>query len=230
MVTRTSSRTTPSRPAKSATARPAKSDATRPAKPDATRPAKPAARDQDAFQWGSAGAIASAALGGALIAVAANLGRKAAIQGISAAAGNWADSLAAEHKMVLVLFDKMLDTDDDQTKKRALLLLQLGHALDKHAYAEEHVVYPSLREANDASVAELLEKEHGEVKTYLHRLANMAKDAPDWLDLVSEFRASVAHHAAMEENEVFPRLRSEIDEAMDKKITREVNKAGFMMA
>ena len=189
-----------------------------------------ASRERGAFEWGSAGAIASAALGGAMIAVAANLGRKAAVQGFSAAAGNWADILAAEHRLALALFDKMLDTDNDQTKKRALLLLQLGHSLDKHAYAEEHVVYPCLRENNDASVAELLEKEHGEVKTYLHRLANMAKDSPEWLGLVSEFRASVAHHAAMEENEVFPQLRREIDVAMDKRITKEVNKAGFMMA
>ncbi|MBA3729810.1 MAG: hemerythrin domain-containing protein [Sphingomonas sp.] len=182
------------------------------------------------FQWGSAGAIAGAALGGAIIAVAANLGRKAAVQGISAAAGSWADSLAAEHKMVLTLFDKMLDTEKDQTKKRALLLLQLGHALDKHAYAEEHVVYPCLRENNDASVAELLEKEHGEVKTYLHRLSNMPKDSPEWIDIVSEFRAAIAPHMAMEENEVFPHLRAQMDEAMDKRITKEVNKAGFMMA
>lgn len=187
-------------------------------------------RESSAFEWGSAGAIASAALGGAMIAVAANLGRKAAVQGFSAAAGNWADSLAAEHKAVLALFDKMLDTDDDQTKKRALLLMQLGHALDKHAYAEEHVVYPCLRENNDASVAELLEKEHGEVKTFLHRLANMPKDSPEWLGVVSEFRASIAHHAAMEENEVFPQLRAQIDEALDKRITKEVNKAGFLMA
>ena len=106
------------------------------------------------------------------------------MQGVSASAGNWADSLAAEHKMVLAIFDRMLATDDDQTKKRALLLMQLGHALDKHAYAEEHVVYPCLRETNDASVAELLEKEHGEVKTFLHRLANMPKDLPEWLSVV----------------------------------------------
>jgi len=189
-----------------------------------------ASQEAGAFHWGSAGAIAGAALGGAMIAVAANLGRKAAVQGFSAVAGNWADSLAAEHKMVLALFDKMLDTDDDQTKKRALLLLQLGHALDKHAYAEEHVIYPCLREANDASVAELLEKEHGEVKTYLHRLANMSKDSPDWIGVVSEFRDSVARHARMEEEEVFPQLRAQIDDALDKRITREVNRAGFMMA
>jgi hemerythrin superfamily protein len=183
-----------------------------------------------AFQWGSAGAIASAAVGGAMIAIAANLGRKAAVQGFSAVAGNWADSLAAEHKLVLGIFDKMLATEDDQTKKRALLLMQLGHALDKHAYAEEHVVYPCLRENNDASVAALLEGEHGEVKTFLHRLANMAKDAPEWLGVVREFRDSVAAHAKMEEEEVFPRLRASIDDEMDKRITKEVNKAGFMMA
>ena len=189
-----------------------------------------AAREKGAFEWGSAAGIASAAIGGAMIAVAANLGRKAAVQGMSAAAGNWDESLAAEHKAFLGLFDKMLATDDSQTKKRALLLMQLGHALDKHAYAEEHVVYPCLRESNDEAVASLLETEHGEAKTYLHRLSNMPKDSPEWLGLVAEFRDSVAAHARMEEEEVFPQLRANIDDAMDKRITSEVNKAGFMMA
>jgi hemerythrin superfamily protein len=189
-----------------------------------------ASREKGAFEWGSAAGIAGAAIGGAMIAVAANLGRKAAVQGLSAAKGSWDESLAMEHKMVLAMFDKMLETDDTQTKKRALLLMQLGHALDKHAYAEEHVIYPSLRESNDASVAELLETEHGEVKTYLHRLTNMAKDSPEWIGVVSEFRDSVAAHARMEEEEVFPQLRARIDDAMDKRLTKEVNKAGFMMA
>ena len=187
-------------------------------------------REKAAFEWGSAAGIASAAVGGAMIAIAANLGRKAAVQGMSAVAGSWDESLAAEHKAVLAMFDKMLGTDDSQTKKRALLLMQLGHALDKHAYAEEHVVYPCLRESNDESVAALLETEHGEVKTFLHRLSNMPKDAPEWLGLVAEFRDSVAAHARMEEEEVFPQLRARIDDAMDKRITKEVNKAGFMMA
>jgi hemerythrin superfamily protein len=187
-------------------------------------------REKPAFAWGSAAGIASAAVGGAMIAIAANLGRKAAVQGMSAAAGSWDESLAAEHKAVLALFDRMLATDDSQTRKRALMLMQLGHALDKHAYAEEHVVYPCLRESNDDSVAALLETEHGEVKTYLHRLSNMPKDSPEWLGLVAEFRDSVAAHARMEEDEVFPQLRARIDDTLDKRITREVNKAGFMMA
>ena len=187
-------------------------------------------REKSAFNWGSTGALAGAAVGGAMFAIAANLGRKLAVQGMSAAKGNWADSLAAEHEAVLAMFDKLLETDDDQTTRRALLLMQIGHALDKHAYAEEHVVYPCLREDNFRAEAELLEKEHGEVKTYLHRLHNMAKDDPQWIGLVREFRDSVSRHARMEEDVVFPKLREEISEEMDARITREVNKAGFLMA
>ncbi len=195
-----------------------------------TRSNGSSSRDKSAFNWGATGALAGAAVGGALFAVAANLGRKFAVQGLSAAKGNWAESLAAEHVAVLALFDKLLETEDNQTTRRAMLLMQISHALDKHAYAEEHVVYPSLREANDRAEAELLEKEHGEVKTYLHRLHNLAKDDPEWILIAREFRDSVARHARMEEDEVFPKLRSEISEELDARITKEVNKAGFLMA
>jgi hemerythrin superfamily protein len=162
--------------------------------------------------------------------MAANLGRKFLTQAMSASQGNWADSLAAEHDAVLMLFDKMLATDDSQTVQRKMLLMKLGYALDKHAYAEEHVVYPALREANDRTDAENLETEHGEVKEFLYRLNHMSADDPAWIDTVQEFRNSVEAHAKMEEDEVFPRLRNEIDEELDARITKEVNKAGFMMA
>ena len=186
--------------------------------------------ESSAFRWGSAGAIAGAALGGAALAMAANLGRKFLTQAMSASQGNWADSLAAEHDAVLMLFDKMLATDDSQTVQRKMMLMKLGFALDKHAYAEEHVVYPALREANDRADAENLETEHGEVKEFLYRLNHMSADDPAWVETVQQFRNSVEAHAKMEEDEVFPRLRGEIDEELDARITKEVNKAGFMMA
>ena len=185
--------------------------------------------DRSAFRWGT-GAIAGAALGGAALAIAANLGRKFLTQSFSASQGNWADSLAAEHDMVLAMFDKMLATDPSQTVQRKMLLMKLNHALDKHAYAEEHVVYPALREANETSDAAELETEHGEVKEFLYRLQHMELDAPNWLETIRDFRSAVEAHAKMEEEEVFPQLRAEMDEDMDKRITREVNKAGFMMA
>lgn len=185
--------------------------------------------DRSAFRWGSTGAIAGAALGGAAFAIAANLGRKFLTQAFTSGGGNWAESLAAEHDSVLMLFDKMLETDDSQTTQRKMLLMKLGYALDKHAYAEEHVVYPALREANERSDAEGLENEHGQVKEFLYRLNHMATDDAAWIDTVREFRAAVEAHARMEENEIFPRLRGEIDDELDARITREVKKAEFMM-
>lgn len=204
--------------------------ATRNNTPSATSNSRRPSGTGSAFSWGSASVFAGVALGGAALALAANFGRKFAVQAVSARKGNWADTLAAEHNMVLAIFDKMLATDDRQKTRRKALLVKLGHALDKHAYAEEHVVYPALREANDRADAEGLETEHGEVKTFLYRLQNMAADVPEWLATVSDFRNSVSAHARTEEDEVFPRLRREIDEELDAKITQEVNKAGFLMA
>ena len=199
-------------------------------RPDSNRSTTSRSRGSSAFSWGSTGAIAGVALGGAALAIAANIGRKLAIQGVSASAGSWFDSLAAEHEATLALFDKMLATDDSQTVQRRLLLMKLGHALDKHAYAEEHVVYAALRENDSVSDAAKLESDHGEVKEFLYRLSHMAPDASDWIATVSEFRASVAAHAKLEEDVIFPQLRADIDAEMDARLTKEVNKAGFMMA
>ena len=194
------------------------------------RSSGPSANERSAFRWGSTGAIAGVALGGAALAIAANMGRKFLSQAFMGGHGNWAESLAQEHDAVLMIFDKMLATDETQTTQRKMLLMKLGYALDKHAYAEEHVVYPALREANETADAEELETEHGQVKEFLYRLGHMAADDPAWIDTVREFRAAVEAHARMEEDQVFPRLRDGIDEDLDARITREVKKAEFMMS
>jgi hemerythrin superfamily protein len=58
----------------------------------------------------------------------------------------------------------------------------------------------------------------------------MATDDPRWLDTVREFRTSVARHARMEEDEVFPRFKAEISPEQNKHITSLVKKDGFLMA
>jgi hemerythrin superfamily protein len=186
--------------------------------------------DRSAFNWGDSGALVGAAIAGAAIAVAANMGRKAVMQGLSASAGDWDEVLASEHDAALMIFDKLLATDDGQTFKRTMLLKKLTHALDKHAHEEEHVVYPALRDANDAADADLLEGEHGYVKTFLFDLNEMEKDAPEFAAKVREFRALVQEHAKMEEEQVFPRLKRELSPEQNDRITSLVNKAGFMMA
>ena len=186
---------------------------------------------RSAFSWGDgAGPVIAAALGGAAIGLAANYGRKALMQGMEASLGDWDEILAAEHDAALAIFDKMLATDQTQTFKRKMLLMKLSHALDKHAHAEEMIVYPALREDDDFADANHLEGEHGYIKTYLYELSQMGPEASNWLEKVREFRAEVAEHANFEEQEVFPRFKREMDEEQNDNITALVNKDGFWMA
>jgi hemerythrin superfamily protein len=187
--------------------------------------------NRSAFSWGEgAGPVIAAAIGGAAIGFAANYGRKFLMQGMEAAAGDWDEILANEHDMALAIFDKMLATDQTQSFKRKMLFMKLTHALDKHAHEEEMVVYPALRQANNETEADQLELEHGQVKTFLYELERMGVEAPNWLEKVREFRSTVAEHAHMEEEEVFPRFKQSMSEEQNDKITAMVNRDGFWMA
>ena len=186
---------------------------------------------RSAFSWGeNTGPLIGAALAGVAIGFAANFGRKALMQGMEAAAGDWDEILAAEHDLALAIFDKMLATDETQTFKRKMLLMKLTHALDKHAHQEEMVIYPALREAGIRVEADQLEVEHGEVKTFLYKLQQMGPDAQNWLETVREFRTAVSRHAHMEEEEIFPSFKQGLTEQQDARITNLVNRDGFWMA
>jgi hemerythrin superfamily protein len=186
--------------------------------------------NSSAFSWSGTGPLLGAALAGAAIGVAANFGRKALMQGMESAAGDWDEILTAEHDMALAIFDKMLATDETQTFKRKMLLMKLTHALDKHAHQEEMVVYPALREANEAADADHLESEHGYIKTFIYQLNEMGPDGSNWLETVREFRKLVSEHARMEEEEVFPRFKKALDEEQNDRVTSLVNRDGFWMA
>jgi hemerythrin superfamily protein len=185
-----------------------------------------------AFSWASdnAGPLIGAAIAGAAIGIAANLGRKFVVQGMSAISGDWDEVLATEHEMTLAIFDKMLATDPSQTWKRNMLLMQLGHALDKHAHQEEMVVYPALREANMQTDSDHLNQEHLEVKTFLYELNQMDIDAPNWLEKVRQFRDLIQSHAQMEEEQVFPKFKDSLNEEQNDRITSLVNRDGFWQA
>lgn len=187
--------------------------------------------DKSAFSWSdNAPVLIGAAVAGAALGFAANFGRKFVTQAVSGVSGDWDEVLATEHDMTEAIFDKMLATDASQTWKRGMLLMQLTHALDKHAHEEEMIVYPALREANEKVTADELNQEHGEIKTYLYELSQMGADAPNWLEKVREFRDLVVEHARMEEEQVFPRFKKGLTEEQNAKITSLVNRDGFWQA
>lgn len=189
-------------------------------------------RDESAFSWGKdhVGVLAGAALAGAAIGMAANVGRKLFVQFSTGATGDWFDALKAEHQATRAIFDKIEATDDSQTMMRAHLLMKLKYALDKHAVEEENVIYPALREANLAHDADALNSEHGYVKTYLYELETIAKDSPEWLARVRDFRAMVEEHIRMEEEEVFPSFRETMSSEQNARLTAMMNKEGFKAA
>ena len=187
--------------------------------------------ERSAFSWGEgAGPIIGAAIAGAAFGIAANFGRKFMTQAMSGLSGDWDEVLATEHDMTLAVFDKMLATDETQSFKRTMLVKQLTHALDKHAHQEEMVVYPALREAGQKVEADQLNGEHGYVKTYLYELNQMPADDPMWLEKVREFRALIAEHVKMEEEQVFPTFKQALDEDANARITSLMNRDGFWQA
>jgi hemerythrin superfamily protein len=188
-------------------------------------------KHKSAFSFGGqSGTIAAAAVAGAAVGFAANMGRKMMMQSPTYMAGNWDDALKAEHKATLALFDQLEATQDNQTTTRSHLIMKIKYALSKHALQEENVVYPALREANDARDADDLNGEHGYVKTYLYELENMAKDGPEFLARVRDFRALLERHIRNEEDNVFPRLRAAMSEEQNKKLTMAMNREGLKLA
>lgn len=184
------------------------------------------------FDWGGnhAGVLVGAAVAGAAVGLAANIGRKLFVQFGSGASGDWVDALTLEHEKTKVIFDKIELTGDDDTTARAHLLAKLKYALSKHATEEEMVVYPALRQHGEEGDADTLTADHGYVKTYLYELENMAKDDPQWLARVRDFRTMIEKHMQEEENEIFPRFRTRLSDEENARLTTAMNKEGFKFA
>ena len=184
-----------------------------------------------AFSWGNqAGTLALAAVAGAAVGLAANFGRKLVVQNIAAQAGDWDEVLHQEHQTVLALFDQMQMTGDEQTRLRRQLFGKLKAALDKHALQEENVIYPALRESNNAHDADALNGEHGYVKTFLYELETMDPASSGWLSKIRTFRALLEEHIRMEEDEVFPALKAALDEAGNARLGAAMLKEGMTLA
>jgi len=188
------------------------------------------AKSSSGDEGSSSGAILGAAAAGLAVGLAANFGRKAVVQGVTAVAGDWDQALATEHKLTLKIFDALKATENKQKVKRSTLLMTLKHALMKHAVQEENVIYPALRDAGKAEAADHLNHDHGYVKQYLYELEILPKDSPSFLTTLAKFRTDIEKHMREEEDELFPAMKATLDQATNKKLTLMMNKEGFKVA
>lgn len=179
---------------------------------------------------GRAAGLAGAAVAGLMTGLAVNLGRKAAVQAPSALAGDWLEALKLEHRLALGLFDRLQATEDTATARRTALLKQLRHALGKHAFTEENVIYPALRDWGDKADADKLNHDHGYVKQYLYELEAIENGSPAFLERLAAFRAELEAHIREEEDAIFPPLHAGLGEQGNAKVTALANREGFRLA
>ena len=178
----------------------------------------------------SQGKMIGIAAAGLFAGLAAAVGRKAIVQAASALSGDWLDALKTEHKLALTILGKMEATADTQTTKRTMLLMQLKHALAKHAFQEENVIYPALRDHDEREEADHLNHDHGYVKQYLFELTELPKNGSAWAAKASEFRAALTKHIREEEDEIFPALKQRLSTEENSHLTTAMNKEGFKLA
>lgn len=178
----------------------------------------------------SQAAVIGAAAAGLLAGLAMTVGRRAAMQAVSAMAGDWFETIKTEHRAALKLFDKLEATTESQTTKRTLLLMQLKHALTKHAFEEENVLYPALRDHEEREEADHLNHDHGYVKQFLFELENMPRSSPAWMEMVRDFRRTLEKHIGEEEQTIFPQLRGRLNREENAELTTALHKEGFKLA
>ncbi len=167
---------------------------------------------------------------GAGLALIGMVGRKLAVQAPTALAGDWDKALAAEHRMALGLFDKLQDSHGSASGRRTMLLMQLKHALGKHAMEEENAIYPALREAGMQAEADALNTDHGYVKQHLYDLTDLVKDDAAFQARLSAFRTDIERHMRQEEDDLFPKLKAALDRKATTRLTRRMNQEGLKLA
>lgn len=178
----------------------------------------------------SQGQIIGIAAAGVIAGLAASIGRKAVVQAASAFSGDWLDALKTEHKLALAILEKMEATKDSQTTKRTMLLMQLKHALAKHAFQEENVIYPALRDHDEREEADHLNHDHGYMKQFLYELSELPRNTSAWAAKAREFHTALEKHIREEEDTIFPELRAQLSAEENSHLSLAMNKEGFKLA
>lgn len=116
--------------------------------------------------------------------------------------------LEQDHRLVERLFDQYQQRNDPSVLER------ICHELDVHTEGEERYVYPVLGE--DVDGGEELEHEardeHEEAKQLIDRIRSVGFEGDEAPRLAGELQTAIEHHVEEEESEIFPKMRSSLDE------------------
>ena len=113
--------------------------------------------------------------------------------------------LKQDHRTVEKLFGDFEMSQDES------IVAAICDELDEHTDLEERIVYPALRSEvqGGPGMATHAEKEHAEARQIIGRIRR-TEDHDHLADLVTELQQAVEEHVKEEENEVFPKMESEM--------------------
>jgi hypothetical protein len=116
--------------------------------------------------------------------------------------------LKQDHEKVSDIFEKLDETTERGVKTREELFTRLKTELDIHAFIEETLLYPTLKEAKETHdiTLEAIE-EHKVVKRLLAELDTLPKDREQWGAKLTVLKENVEHHVEEEEDEMFKDAR-----------------------
>ena len=125
------------------------------------------------------------------------------------------DLILTEHdafRRGFAALDKVLAPDVDPGSRRRRLIeawTPLAAHLDRHAAAEEQVVFPALLRHGTNAEHETLDAvgDHNEIRDAVREAARHPAGSAPWWAAVERARAENTHHMAEEEDEALPDLR-----------------------
>ncbi|MEO6723735.1 MAG: hemerythrin domain-containing protein [Blastocatellia bacterium] len=124
---------------------------------------------------------------------------------------NAVELLKADHEKVQGLFDQVKATESEKQHKQ--LYKKIKAELEAHAFAEEKVLYPTLKKHEDFKdeVLEAIE-EHLQMKTLFRDIDRLSDGSERFDAKLMVLIDDVEHHVEEEEGEMFPKVEKQFSE------------------
>ena len=120
--------------------------------------------------------------------------------------------LEADHRMVEGLFAQI---EEKEGQERQALVTELAEALKGHMELEETVVYPAMAPVTGEDKVESGVTEHELAKKALADLVAQTPDGPGFGAALDAVKAGIEHHVKEEEEQIFPKLRTDGAEVVE---------------
>jgi iron-sulfur cluster repair protein YtfE (RIC family) len=124
--------------------------------------------------------------------------------------------LEADHRAAEQLLKQIKKSEG---KERAQLVDELAAALLAHMELEERVLYPKIAVVVGTEEVQEANNEHHLARQALQDVVGMSPDEPGIGAAIDALEAGVAHHIKDEEEDVFPKLRTDGKRQLDEMAT-----------